>query len=468
MPFNKSHCLREFAALTCIGLAWMLWRPTPVKAAPVNPAEIDQTDSRGKPAAREDSQPVESPADQIRPNEHTQLPTPSEITICDYESASCCGKKTLRRACCCQSPSDGWFTADYLNWWLQGDRVPALVTSSPAGTAQSDVGILGLPTTTVLLGDERIADAGRPGVRIGLGQWLDVHSEWALAGEGFWVSEDAVRFSAFSAGDPALARPFFNTDPNVNAEDAELVAFDDPVNGDVLDGRVSLEARSEIYSTNVDLEKVVVRGLCRSRGYRVALLGGYRFFRLNERLEINEDLLVTGGGAVAAGTTFEIVDRFAAANEFHGAEFGVKSRWLRGPWTFDALAKLGLGNNRQRVSAGGSTAITVPTFDPFVTEGGLLVQETNSGATERDRFALLPELQLKAACRLNNNWEWHVGYTLLFLTDAVRPGAQIDRQVDGRFLDPNAGPFTPTNPAFAFEDSSVWLQGVNVGLTYRY
>jgi hypothetical protein len=285
----------------------------------------------------------------------------------------------------------------------------------------------------------------------------------------FWVGEDAESYSALSTGDPALSRPFFNSDPNVNAPDAELVAFDDPSDGDILDGGIRIESGSDIYSACIDLHQLLAFDGGGARGYRVESLLGYRFFRLDESLQITENLLITGGGgAIANGTTIDLVDQFGSSNEFHGFELGARTRCVRGLWAIDALAKLGLGNNRQRVRINGSTTVTVPTFDPLVTSGGLLAQDSNIGVFESDAFALLPELQVNLSRRLNEYWEARVGYTLLFLTDAVRPGSQIDATVDGRFLDPNAPPFTASHPAFALDERSVWLQGINLGLACRF
>jgi hypothetical protein len=371
--------------------------------------------------------------------------------------------------CCCEASAAGWFTADYLHWWLQGDRVPALVTSSPSGTAQADAGQLELPTTAVLFGDDRINDRGRPGVRLGLGRWIDECGQWAIGGEFFWVGEDDDGFRAFSDGDPALARPFFNTDPNVNGQDAQLIAFDDSVNGDVLDGGVSVETASDIYSVNIDLHQLAVNNVSGGYGWRIEALAGYRFFRLDENLRISEDLLVTGGGGgVVVGTTFDIFDEFGASNEFHGFEVGSKTRCYHGLWTIDMLAKLGIGNNHQRVRIDGVTVVTVPNFAPLASSGGLLAQDSNIGAFEHDSFALLPELQINLARQLNDYWEFRVGYTLLFLTDVVRPGGHIDSSADGRFLDPLSPPFTPTNPAFTLDETSIWLQGVNFGLACQF
>src|SRR5882757_945505 len=54
------------------------------------------------------------------------------------------------------APADAgqfWAEMEYLAWSVKGDRLPPLVTTSPAGTPQAQAGILGPPSTTVLFGD---------------------------------------------------------------------------------------------------------------------------------------------------------------------------------------------------------------------------------------------------------------------------------------------------------------------------
>ncbi len=360
-------------------------------------------------------------------------------------------------------------SADYLHWWIKGDRVPVLVTSSPDGTDRADAGVLGLSTTTAIFGGERVSDAGRPGVRLSLGRWIDDCASRAIGAELFWLGEDPERFSRFSQGDPALARPYFNTDPGVNAEYAELVAFDDPVFGDILDGRVDVDTYSDIYSAAVHLHQLLALGVSHGCGYRIDVFGGYRLFRLDESLRVTEALLVTEvGGAVLQGTTFDIFDEFDTSNEFHGGEIGFNSRLFFGRWSAGLLAKAALGGVHQKVRINGQTTVTVPGMAATTSTGGLLAQSTNIGEFTNDEFAVIPEAQFNLAYHFNEIWSARIGYTLLYLTEAARPGPQIDRRVDGRFLDPMAPPFVPTNPVLDFFSSGLWMQGLNVGVEAVY
>src|SRR5436305_2644271 len=50
------------------------------------------------------------------------------------------------------APGQFWATADYLIAWMRGDNIPALVTTSPAGTDRAVAGTIGPSTTSVLFG----------------------------------------------------------------------------------------------------------------------------------------------------------------------------------------------------------------------------------------------------------------------------------------------------------------------------
>src|SRR5262245_16532969 len=66
-----------------------------------------------------------------------------------------------------------WVEAEFLLWWMRGDRVPPLVTGSPPGAPIGQAGVLGVPGTVVLFGGERTNSDARSGGRLTIGVWLD-------------------------------------------------------------------------------------------------------------------------------------------------------------------------------------------------------------------------------------------------------------------------------------------------------
>ena len=133
-----------------------------------------------------------------------------------------------------------WGGAEYLLWWVQGQRVPALVTTSLPGTTPSQAGVLGLPGTSVLFGDSRLNDGSRSGVRLSVGMWLDDCQTRGLGSEFFILGNSGESFTGRSSGTPILARPFFNT--LTQTPDAQIAALDPLAFGSVSASAVSQSA----------------------------------------------------------------------------------------------------------------------------------------------------------------------------------------------------------------------------------
>ncbi|MEQ8847291.1 BBP7 family outer membrane beta-barrel protein [Botrimarina sp.] len=384
------------------------------------------------------------------------------------EGVGCTAPVAVANACdaSCRCGPQWNATVDYLHWWVDDAPTPTLLTTSPVGTPQPTAGVLGQSTTSPLYGGAASDTPSGSGVRFDLERRLS--GGVSLGGEFFWLgADDGLRAS--SDGDPGLMRPFFNTDPSVLAPDAELIAFDDPDTGDVLDGAAAIDARLDAWSAALACRWNLLDHCSPRHAGRLTGSIGYRYFRLDESLDVATRSVVTAtGGLVAQGTTFDVRDSLDATNDFHGLELGVASQERYGPWSLRVIGKLAIGGVRNETRLAGSTVTTVPSVAPFAESGGLLAQPTNSGSASDNRFALLPELRLDLSRRLGPSTQVRVGYTLLYLTDAVRAGALVDPAVDGRFLDPGPAPGDADSPARRVSDSTVWLQGINVGLVRLY
>lgn len=180
---------------------------------------------------------------------------------------------------------------DALGWWVQGDSLPPLVTTSPIGTAQQAAGVLGLPGTTILFGNEKVNDDIRPGGRVQGGVWLDPLQTFAVEGHYYALASATTTFSRTSEFEPGsdaiiLASPFFNNAPGVNAQESLLIAFPNFMVGPVavdLDGSVYAGESSRITSAGGGGRYALSPHTSPRRFF---LLGGYRFFSLNEDLAI--------------------------------------------------------------------------------------------------------------------------------------------------------------------------------------
>jgi hypothetical protein len=67
-------------------------------------------------------------------------------------------------------PLPRWYAeAEFLQWWIQGSRLPPVITSSPIGTPPGQAGILGNPGTLVLFEDQSVSGDVHKGARVTVG-----------------------------------------------------------------------------------------------------------------------------------------------------------------------------------------------------------------------------------------------------------------------------------------------------------
>lgn len=354
-----------------------------------------------------------------------------------------------------------WAEAEYLHWWISGNDLPPLATTSPAGTARADAGVIGAAGTTVLFGGNEVGDDGRSGFRVNVGRWLDDFSETGVELTWFSVFNDGSGdFRATSPGSPTIARPFF--DPVLGANNSEITAFVDPGGTTIAEGEIEVGSGSEMHSLALS-----VRRLYQASGSgRVDLLAGYRFLKFRDGLLIRERVIARDpGGLIQVGTTFDLTDRIECQNNFHGGEVGFEASFDRGFLTLEVLGKVAVGNLRRDVTISGSTLVREPAPSMNVVQhsGGLLSQPTNIGRQSSDEFVILPEVGVNLMAQLNQRVTVGIGYTVVALTGVARSGDQIDTtlnptQFTGGTL---AGAARPM-PLGA--DSDLWVHGANVML----
>jgi len=270
-------------------------------------------------------------------------------------------------------------------------------------------------------------------------------------------------------GDRILVRPFTDFNPNrpgtplpSNAILA-IPAFNFFNNTVPLDGSANIKTTVDTQSAGVLLRKLLWVDFTGKS--RVDAVAGYRFFRLDDSVTINDRTFTPAVGFFAP-TLFTSRDQFVAHNQFHGAEVGLIAQRYYGPWSLETTLKVAFGNVNQQVSVAGFNTITVAGV-PVSNVGGLLAQPSNIGTYTRNRFAVLPELGMNLKYDLSCNWRALVGYNFTYLSQAVRSGNQLDLRLNPTQIPPGslAG---RALPAFSFKENNYFLQGINLGLEYRY
>jgi hypothetical protein len=365
-----------------------------------------------------------------------------------------------------------WMDNEVLFWWIQGTRLPQLVSISPSGVA---------PVTSIY-GPGSQDNNMRLGYRLTVGGFLDDERRFALEANFMMTANGGNQFNAFSSGDPVLARPV------QNALTGELVAEPIAVPG-VANGSIHIATRTTgILGAGIWLRENFTRtddpcdtchhcagGGCNGHGCggdpgakwycRFDSLFGYRYLRLSDNLEI-DDLInaVVALNGVPAGSTLQRSDQFHTSNTFHGIDMGMTGEANRGPWTIAATAKVAVGFNDSSVDIFGARML-----DGVLSRGGLLAQPTNIGHYSHVLASAVPELDLKLGYSFTPSMRLFVGYSFLYWYHVARSANQVNQFVDPTFLT-NATPLGgfPVQPRPQFEDRSIWMQGLTLGFEWRY
>lgn len=347
--------------------------------------------------------------------------------------------------------------AEYLQYWVRGFDTPPLVTVGPPGATQNTAGVL--PDASIVVGNERFDGDRRIGGRYTIGYWLDQCETSAIEASflHFEHSSEFYRIGDINNNGPIIGRPFVDVTgglPGVNA--ASLVSFPN-----VVAGQVDVSSSSRILGSELNWRQAM-----RNDDVRLDFIAGYRYFRLDEGLKIGEvtrDLT----GQFPPDTRFFVDDSFSTDNQFHGGQIGLNWERHYRRFSLDLLGKLGIGNMNQRVRINGSTTVVDPIGGTTVVPGGgLLALDSNIGDYSRNRFSFIPEFGANLHFCLGKNCRLTAGYSLIYVTNVVRPGDQIDTRLDTNQFPPPVAP--GVFPAFPFKETNVWLQGVNLGIEARF
>lgn len=393
----------------------------------------------------------------------TQMPAPAPVAPgypAGYSEGASCDPIARLNCDACGPEERGWVRADYLLWSVGRGSLPTLAVRDAAGTPRGAVGIPGTPGQQTVLGGTGVNGDLRSGFRIAAGYWLDADRQWGVSGDFFFLGRENDGGRASSAGAMPLSRPFRNLATGL--PDAELVAFPG-----VLSGSVAVQSRNTFGGAGAFLQ----RNLCCDfdecgQGFRVDVLGGYRYLNLSDQLTVREDLLATGAGLVPPGTQFVVSDRFRTENTFHGGLLGFAGEVRRGNWSLDARGGASFGTMHRELTIDGTTTVTVPGQPASVRTGGLLAQRSNIGRYSSDTFSVVPEVGLNLGYQVTPNLRAHVGYTFFYLPNVWRAGDMIDRGIDPAQLRGAAGTIGRPVPVLASTGAAV--QGINFGVTLRY
>lgn len=293
------------------------------------------------------------------------------------------------------------------------------------------------------------------GARFQGGLWIDPSHRVGVQQEFFALSNRA-EVTEFGSDDQILARPFFNTDPNVNALDAQV--FNVP---DSLDGTTTFRDKTDVFSSATALRWNGGSSGSANQFQRTDYTLGYRFFRIDDEFSSREQFSPLNSRFVP-DTSYDLSDSIDTRNVFHGVEIGAIHARQMGLWGWDLGTSLALGSLRRSAVVDGSTQLIVPGVSNTTIPGGFYVGPEDIGRISDSQFSAIPQVQLNVNRVLGSRWRLRAGYNFLYLHSAFRPTSVMDTTFDGNRLanataDVSDGPTQP-------DGQGLWLHGLNVGV----
>ena len=365
-------------------------------------------------------------------------------------------------------PPEG-YSADAFPFWARCEYTLGRIREAPlpiplvttGSTKDKSPGAIGQPSTVVLLGNAGVGYKVISGLRFEFGGWLDSQNILGLEASGFVQETRVNHFSAASdnTGTPLIALPFVNQTPGTGVESGQLIS-----NPAKLTGNVMVSSTMQRWGTEVN----GVFCFYRRPGLEFRLLSGMRYEDLRENLHLSARL-----ANLVTNTNTSLDDHFNTRNQFFGAQIGASMHTQRNLLSLDVTTKIALGDTHQVVEIQGASRqsgekASSAGFFP----GGLFAQPSNLGRTAANPFVAIPSIEFKLGYQITPRLRAFLGYDFLYWNEVVRPGNQIDRNINltqSPILGITKGVLSGSAvPAPFFNRSGVWAQDVNFGLELRF
>jgi len=347
-------------------------------------------------------------------------------------------------------------------WSVSVEAMFAWFKSSPTPVPIITDTYLDAPDVNILLGGGSVDTNPNAGFKLTGAYRID--SRLGIEATGFYIPTRSTTSSVSSTGQPGsidLLLPFF--DATTNQENFTEISYWPEYRG---------SAQATLSNNLGGGELNVTWTMPPQDGWRIDVLGGFRFLQLRESYTITTSSPYNEPNPADIWNT---TDAFDARNRFYGLQIGGRAAYDRGPWVGTVSGKLALGTMQQRVSVNGFLETNdYNDYGPTqIFPGGYFALPTNSGDHSRNTFAVVPEIAFNLGYRITPQATVYVGYSLLYASSVARPGDQINRTINPYQTvsygnDPPVVQGGPQEPTFNFNTSDFWAQSLSIGFAYRF
>jgi|694.fasta_scaffold22992_7 hypothetical protein len=361
----------------------------------------------------------------------------------------------------CECPSRFWGSAEYLYWKIQDSpKIIPLIATAPFIPINGPA--LTQPGAKVVLGGRHIDNDWRSGGRFTIGYNFD--NPYCLSAEAsyFFLPQDSRKHKVFSSGAPGspfLAVPYFDT--LTESESSSPVA---------VPGMFQGLARLRVSNWMQGAELNGWASVYSNCNYKIGAMIGFRYWNFNENLKF-----LVNSPQVGVSNIYQVRDHFDTENNFYAGQIGLRIDGECRNFFYNLKGKVALGGVREELRIKGR--FTTNNFDGFgapqTFPGGYFALPSNIGRHKRTRFAVMPEVDFNLGYHITNCLDFCVGYTFLYINEVLWAGKQLKRNINP--TQSSLYEFTPTptlmgkpSPKASFKQDSLWVQGINVGLEYRF
>lgn len=347
-------------------------------------------------------------------------------------------------------------------WSFGAEALFAWFKSSPTPVPIITDGYADAPGVDVFLGGGSVDTNPNAGFKL-TGKYR-VDSRLGVELTGFYIPTRSTSSSVSSTGQPGsidLLLPFY--DVTIDQENVTEISYWPEYRG---------SAQATLSNNLGGGELNLTWAMPPTDAWRIDLLGGFRFLQLRESYTITTSSPYNPPNPADIWNT---TDSFDARNRFYGLQIGARAARDWGQWVGSAIGKVALGTMQQRVSINGY--LETNDYNNFgatqVFSGGYFALPTNSGDHSSSTFAVVPEIALNVGYRLTPRATVYVGYSFLYASDVVRPGDQINRNINPTQTvsygnDPPVNPVGAAQPTFSFNTTEFWAQTLSIGFAYSF